>query len=280
MTVRIWQSFSCNNSSSYRLVARFADASTADATAAELRAFFAEHAQEMDALMEQGDFPEQNPGAAQTLANQYGFTWDDVLTWGDEMLEGDEPSVASEDGVLVVYHTYCGGFGGGIPAYLRKRGAREVEDETYQTPTMSVLFPRQAENAALEADLDLLFDQIDDEQREVEPLKTPWPTRWESYGRAAFFRDPKTVGLYFPIAPTDLSAFKTWLAERGVAQASIRLCEYADEDRFVAIGKAKCTACDAALQYLDPRIHDIETPQLACGTCGGLYELATFTRPS
>lgn len=26
----------------------------------------------------------------------------------------------------------------------------------------------------------------------------------------------------------------------------------------------------------DPRIHDIDTPQLVCKPCGGLYEVSTF----
>lgn len=46
---------------------------------------------------------------------------------------------------------------------------------------------------------------------------------------SSFFRDPKTVGLYFPIAPTDIPAMKQWLADRGIEGASIRLCEYGDE---------------------------------------------------
>ena len=84
------------------------------------------------------------------------------------------------------------------------------------------------------------------------------------------------MGLHFPIAPTDLPAFKGWLAEHGIEKASIRLCEYADVDKFGVIAKARCTACDGALEYLDPRLHDIDTEQLACRGCGGLYDLSTF----
>ena len=36
MTIRVWSSYSCNNSSSYRLVARFADAARAKAIGSEL----------------------------------------------------------------------------------------------------------------------------------------------------------------------------------------------------------------------------------------------------
>jgi len=276
MTIKIWQSYSCNNSSSYRLVARFADPNVARETATELAAFFSAHAKQMDVLTEDGDFPEENPAAAQDLAKQYGFSWNEVLSWGDEMLEGDEPSIGTEDKTLVVYHTYCGGFGEAIPAYLKARGAAEVEPEDRHPPTASVLFEAPA-SAALDEDLASMFSQIADRpEREVEPLKTPWETRWESYGRAAFFRDPKTVGMWFPIAPTDLPAFKAWLAEHGVQKASVRLCEYDDEKKFVAIAGAKCSACDGTLQYLDPRLHDIDSEQLACLGCGGMYDLTTF----
>jgi hypothetical protein len=33
-------------------------------------------------------------------------------------------------------------------------------------------------------------------------------------------------------------------------------------------------------QYLDPRIHDIETAQLMCKPCGGLYDVAPFLTPA
>lgn len=281
MSIRVWRSFSCNNSSSYRLIARFRDPAVAAEAAEELRAFFEAHAQEMDAVMEQGDFPDENPETARALAAKYGFSWGDVLTWGDEMLAGDEPSIATEDGVLVVYHTYCGGFGDGIPAYLRARGA-EVGEEDRSPPTVSVLFSSTpGADPELDAQLAEMFAQIDGESRDVEPFEAPWKTRWKSYGTAAFFRDAKTVGLYFPIAPTDLPAFREWLAAHGIERPSIRLCELADEARFVTIAAARCTACHGPLEYLDPRIHDIEHPQLACRTpCGALYELAAFATPA
>jgi hypothetical protein len=278
--VQVWSSFSCNNSSSYRLVARFTDAGKAKDAAAELEAFFSEHAKQMDVVMEDGDFPDENPEAAQELAKKYGFAWKDVLTWGDEMLEGDEPRIATEDQVLVLYHTYCGGFGDGIPLYLKAKGAAEVEKEERDPPTASIVFRYAGGNDALDADLTMLFEQIDEESREVEPLKTPWKTRWESYGRAAFFRDPKTVGLWIPIAPTDLAAMKAWLAERGIDSPSIRLCEYGDEAKFVAIAKARCSACAGPLEYLDPRVHTIESEQLACAKCGGMFDLATLAAPA
>ena len=43
MSIRIWQSYSCNNSSNHRLVARFSEPSVAAETERELRAVLAEH---------------------------------------------------------------------------------------------------------------------------------------------------------------------------------------------------------------------------------------------
>ncbi|MEO8705555.1 MAG: hypothetical protein ABI867_36330 [Kofleriaceae bacterium] len=277
MSIKVWQSFSCNNSSSARLVARFADAATAAETAAELRAFFTQHAQEMDATMETGDFPDENPAAAQALAKQYGFQWVDVLTWGDEMLGGDEPMVETVNEVLVAYHTYCGGGFGDVPKYLQARGGTVIDEGDRGAPSMSVLFAAvPGANPELEADLAMLFGQVSEESREVEPLKTPWPANGECNGTAAFFRDSKSVGLYFPIEPDDYTSVKTWLTKHGITKSSMQVCEDADEAAFVAISAATCSACGNKLDYLDPRIHDIESPQLVCTPCGGLYELATF----
>jgi hypothetical protein len=224
MTIKIWNSYSCNNSSSYRLVARFADASAASSAGDELRAFFGEHAAQMDVLMEDGDLPTESPPAAQEFAKRYGLTWGDhPLTWGDEMLTGDEPSVVAIDEVLVVFHDYCSGFGEGIPGYLKARGAVTVSKEDRRPPHISVLF-RYAKSEQLDADLALLFEQVDDEKHEVEPLKTPWDGR-NAYGRAAFFNDGVTVGMYFPIMPRDLPALRGWLTERGIERSSIRICE-------------------------------------------------------
>ena len=271
MTIKIWNSYSCNNSSSFRLVARFADPETAGAAAAELTSFLAEHAKQMDAAMAEGDFPDESPPAAAELARRYGFTWSSVLGWGDDVQEGDEPSVSAEGPVLVVYHTYCSGFSD-LPAYLRAKGGT-VEPETHRAPPLSALFRNSPE---LELDLAVVFAQPVQPEREVEPFRAPWEIRWESSGQFAYFRDPGAVGLWFPCAPTDLPAVKQWLADHGVAQPSLRWCEYQDETTFVAIAAARCSACASSLEYLDPRIHDIESPQLVCKACGGLYELSTF----
>lgn len=89
------------------------------------------------------------------------------------------------------------------------------------------------------------------------------------------FRDAGTAGLFYNITPDDLPAVRSWLAERGIT-AAIQLCQPEDFALFRALAKVRCSACGGLLQYLDPRIHDIEHPQLQCTPCGGLYELTAF----
>ena len=55
--IQLWRSFSCNNSSSYYLVARFKSADAAEASAVELRAFLAAHGEQSDAMWAAGGDP-------------------------------------------------------------------------------------------------------------------------------------------------------------------------------------------------------------------------------
>ncbi len=278
MTIKIWQSYSCNNSSSFRLVARFADKAAAKSAAKDLDAFFKAHAVEMDAVMEANDYtwPSKWPCSAVEFAKENKFSWGrHVLGWGDEGLTGDEPEIAIEDDVLLVYHSYCGGFGAGVPAYLKARGARKVEREDTDGPIVTVMFAYAGGNKKLDGDLKKLFAQVSEESREIEPLVTPWKGR-DHYGTAAFYRDAHTVAMVFPTEPADLLKIRGWLTKHGITKPSIRLCEYADEEKLVAIAGAKCEACNAALELWHPRLRDVETEQMACLSCGGLYEISTF----
>jgi hypothetical protein len=286
MTIKIWQSYSCNNSSSYRLVARFADHATAQAAATDLDTFFKAYAIEMDALVEANDYtwPDKWPPGAVEFAKKHGFAWGrDILGWGDTGLTEDEPEIAVEDEVLLVFHSYCGGgFGKGVPAYLEVRGATEVERETSGAPVITILFPYAGGNKTLDRELKELFAQIDPEDgeeagsgRDIDDLKTPWKGR-DGYGTAAVYRDAKTVGMVLPFEPRDLPNLRAWLTKRGITKPSIRLCEYADEEKLAAIAGAKCEACAGALELWHPRLRDVETEQMACISCGGMYEIATF----
>lgn len=273
MTVKIWNSYSCNNSSSYRIVARFASPQAAEAVAGELRAFFPVHAAEID---QRDDYSEEPSEAQLAMGAKHGFTWDESLYWGDGGLVGDEPDVFVRDNVLIVQHTYCGGFDD-LTGLLETFGATEADEQDARTVNVSLLFkaPRGT-SPELDADLDGLFEKLgaakSDRYFEVKP---PWADH-EVYGSAAYFRDSSTVGIYLPLDPRDLASLDRWLADRQVDKPSVVIEDRGDLARFDAIAKATCTACSGSLDYLDPRLHDIETPQLVCKPCGGLYEVQTF----
>lgn len=126
-----WNSFSCNNSSDYRLVAKFDDPKTAATMKKELDKFFAKHAEEIDELQQGDDFDyddlfETISEAAKKLGKKYGHTWKEGMTWGDDVLSEDEPGTWVLGDTLVVYHTYMGGYGE-LSKLLVKAGATLLE---------------------------------------------------------------------------------------------------------------------------------------------------------
>jgi hypothetical protein len=269
MTIQIWKSYSCNNSSSYRLVAKFADPARAHEVATELRELFTVHAEEVDQREDYDDAPSD---AQRALGTKYGFDWGEVLAWGDDGLAGDEPDVFVHEAVLIVQHTYCGGLD--LAGFALARGAVTAAQEDRSTVPVSLLF-RPTADPRLDLDLSTMFHDFEARKSERHELKPPWAEH-ESYGQAAWFRDAGATGIHMQIDPRDLAALTAWMSERGVENLSMRIEEREDLMRFEAIAKARCTACRGRLEYLDPRIHDIESPQLVCKPCGGLYELATF----
>lgn len=240
----------------------------------ELTAFFDEHAAEVDAR--EGGF-EDTPSAKQReLGDKYGFAWSGLLYWGTEALAGDQPDVILDDEVLIVLHTYCGGGLGETSTFLERRGATVVEEDSRDVQ-MSLLFrAKPGDNAKLDAELAAIAEQIEDGEGEVEPLEAPWADN-EAYGTAAWFRDPAgTVGLSFPVDPRDIAAVRSWLADHQIDKPVVQIEVKGELQTFAAIAAARCRSCEGALEYLDPRLHDIETPQLVCKPCGGLYELSAF----
>lgn len=267
-TIRIWNAFSPNNSSDFRLVARFADPRAARETAVELVRFLLDHTREV-----RRRWVDSPP--ADELAARYGFAWTSLLEWSTQIGPGDEPEVAIEDEVLVVYHPYCLGFGD-LPVYLQAKGAI-VEEEQTQPPTLSALFRSiRGDNPALDTAIAALIERIYERPDRKQWFRAPWHARDRWNHRAAGFRDAGVVGLWFPVTPQDLPAFRRWLDAHGIEDPVLRWCEHADEALFVTIANARCGSCGGPLDYLDPRLHDIDTPQLVCRPCGGLYELATF----
>ncbi len=254
--IRIWNSYSCNNSSSYRLVARFADPAKATAIAAELA--------ELLSGLDDGD----RHSSLQAMARLYGSDWADG-GWGSEE---DGPHVVVDDALLVVHHDYCLGLGPGIPAYLTEQGAT-VEQEACADLHASLWFRPSSDPRVVE-ELDALIAQEIDAEGSVETFRAPW-VHQHTRGTLAWFRDPGSIGLWFPIDARDLVHLRAWLADRGI-EPILQLEHPEDRSLFTTLARARCTACDGPLEYLDPRLHDIEAPQLVCKPCGGLYDLAAF----
>lgn len=254
--IRVWHSFSCNNSTAYRLVARFPDAHAAAEVAAELTDYFrAQEALGVPRL--------QN--ALVTLSRSYGFEWTEVVRWG-------EPGVLLHDELVIVYHTVSLGMGPGLPAYIADRDG-VAEDERAIGIQISVLAhvdPARAQR--FDEIVAAIAPLLDDEQR-MKPAPPPW-SEVAAWGHASWFRDGGTLGIHLPIRAHELDAFTKWLALDDVV---LRVEDRDDFALFTALAKARCTACDRKLDYLDPRLDDIETAQLLCHTCGGLYDLAAFT---
>ena len=273
MTIRIWNAFSPNNSSSCRLVARFADPRAAREAAVEVAKFFVEHIRE-----NRGQW---NAGPALTeLAAKYGLPAEDILDWSSHLHVDDEPEVATDHGVLVIFHYYCQGFEHLAPV-LRSKGAI-VEAEDYRMPSISVLARSQpGANVELDEALAYVFDHLDHAPARtgmaIPKFRAPWSVHEERFEGGSYFRDAGALGMFLPCEPHTLPMLEQWLADRGIERPSLRWCEYDDEALFRAIAKAQCTACHGPVEYLDPRIHDIETPQFVCRACGGLYDREALT---
>jgi hypothetical protein len=251
MQVRIWQSFSSNNSSNFRLVARFGDATKASEVAAELQAL-------------RGD------GA---LPRAIGFDWDEWFPYGDE----EDPTIAAEGEVLAVYHSYCLGYPEEFTGWLRARGGA-VEPQKHLPPQVSVLFRLPPASDALRHELSKILKPEDPNE------KNPWDSRipgnvempWNERAPSSIFCDGDTAGFSVPIRPMDLPVLKQWLKDRGVSRPTLRLCAYDDTAKFATIAAARCSGCGGSLRYIEPTRFGLDAEQLGCGTCGAMYELSVI----
>lgn len=272
--IKIWQSYSCNNSSSYRLVAKFTDPAAASAAARELEELFAVHAVEIDA---RADYRDEPSDATRAFGERYGFEWNDLMSWGSGGLAGDTPQLYVEDRVLIVLHTYCGGgLGDGVVTFLETLGAPTKTDESSDV-VVSLMFRAPAGTIEhLDDELATMFSQRTEDDVAVSPLRAPWHPDEKAYGDFTYFRDAGTVGLHFPLDARDLDNLKGWLRIRGIDKPVLRIEHPEDLLDFEAIRKARCASCNGTLEYLHPALHDIEAPQLVCRPCGGFYDVSTF----
>lgn len=291
--VEIWQSFSCNNSSSYYLVARFESADQAKASAAELEAFFAAHGEQVDAMWEDDLDPVSTPTeAAKQLAAAHGFEWTGYLMWGDEGLSGDEPHVYVVGDSVLIYHDYCGGFGQAIPGYLTSVGAR-FDPEDRGSPIIAVILtipedPRGREAAAaISAYIGALRDRAALEEGWVfqdADTTPPWgpdateDMEFECGVPYPGWNDGHTIGFALEIPRVrEWESIPAYLDEHGISDYHLTIDEPGVVERFRAIAAATCRECGAApLRFIDATAYDTPDDQLACDSCGGMFEIAAF----
>ena len=294
MEVRVWQSFSCNNSSSFYLVARFDSDGKAAASAAELEAFFAEHARQGDAMWDDDDIdgePWETPTrAAKELGDKHGFKWTDGLTWGDGGLVGDEPEVFAIGDSVVLFHGYCGGFGPDIPSYFAAVGAKTAGEEDWGRPLLALTFAigdsdeaREAA-AAITAYIEAMSECAATEdgwafQSYGVPPWGPGPTEDMEFECGAPFpgwNDGHTVGLVLKITePGEWKTIPDYLEKHGISDHRLTVDQPGIVERFRAIAAATCRECGAApLRFIDARTQDAPDDQLACDSCGGMFPIA------
>lgn len=267
MQVQIWRSFSCNNSSDYRLVARFKDAKAAEAMGAELKKFFSAYAKKMDEHLEEHDydFPDEPIPFFVEFAKKHGVkAKDDPLTWGDEGLQGDEPEVAVAGSTLAIYHTYCGGFGEDLPAILKKAGAKVEDEESRSAPELVCSFSLPAGKAGekLAAELSRFLEQGKKHDQICDfELPPPWDKRqkltYEEGSTVSWASDGKTFAFAMPFAIQGFDALKAYLAKHKCAEVSIAFGDEAAKKAIEKLAKAAqpknaVTAAPAAAA-IDPK---------------------------
>lgn len=257
--IRIWRSFSCNNSSASLLVARFDEPRSAQAASRELTDFLAAYAIEGDASPIDIDLADEPPMTAQRFAASHGFAWRGGLTWSGGVLTDHEPRVVVEGATLVIHHGYCSGLTDNLTPYLAARGAHEITSGRILMIAVTVLFAYRGGNRALDDEL----------------------AAWSADG-VTIYRDRRTVGVHRSLDPSELPLLRARLAHHDIAQIAVRICEPADQAMLAALATATCWSCGGALELWHPLLHDIAQPEVACTACGGMFDLATIcdTRPA
>ncbi len=285
MEVHVWRSFSSNNSSAYRLVARFESEEQAAAAKPELLAFIEAHAKEVDET-ENWDDP---TAAQQALAKKHGYTLrrNAILSWGDEGLGGDEPELAVSGKTLVMYHSYCGGLQEGFGPYLQAVGAKVLEEER-EAPEVAVFLtlPEGARGTKLREALDAYFAQRESGASLDEWRQAPWVSGGRHrvpYAEAEdvlYYCDGQRLGFQLPLELRGLDALTTYLKESGAPDYRLLLCDDELKQKLTVLSQTRrCPECNAtSLRYLPAASERLEEDQLLCEGCGGMFTLASAAR--
>lgn len=283
MEIRVFGSFSCNNSTSFRIIARFESEGAAEAVANELESFFLEarplaarrKRRQTTPLTTSSSFPITE--AIDALAAEHGFDWSGMLSAYDD----DDLELVTEGKTLLLYHHYCLGLGSDLPAYLIARGGQGVHTRSGDPP-VAVFFRRtESTDASFVERFAAFFDELARVPAGNErKLGQPWverkpgqPIYWGSSAAAAYFDDGRTVGFTLTLTASQIIALKEHLQAEAVEGLTIRIAEGGDLDRIRALQDARCAHCGHALLYVDRNEHDLLRDQLACESCGGMFEL-------
>lgn len=279
MQVSIWSSYSCNNSSDYRLVARFEDATVAARVGEEVREFLSAYADEFDRLTEENDYtiPDEPIPVALAFADRLGFEWDgaDLLTWGDEGLACNVPDVAVAGGTVALYHDYCGGFTVNLVRALEARGAK-VEPEDSAPPDLSVrlVLPKGEAGERMASELATFLAQgaVHEHMGDF-TVPPPWGEQrlMGDGSEIVWFREGERFAFKMPFNIAGFPALKAYLAASGATEVDVRLCDERelayfdmketldDLDRRVAsggIGDA-LDLTDKRLRFIPPRVFEL-----------------------
>lgn len=255
MQVYEWRSFSCNNSSDHRLVARFSSADKAEAAAKELKAFFKKHAKEIDRRVdEDDDFDayENVSSTAQAMAEKYGFQWKSALFWGDEGLEGDEPQVKAIGESVALYHTYCSGYGSDVTNLIKALGGtidREKEDR--EPPLLLARFrlPPGYAGEKFAAELSAFFGQSKTEKHLSDWKEGPLGSfEYGSAENVTWLSDGEQFSFVIPTSPMMFDDVKKALSKRKVGELELKI----GTDQDVKNLKKEATKAQKTAAKLDP----------------------------
>jgi len=241
MEIRVWRSFSCNNSNSYYLVGRFASAAAAQEAAASLP-------EQFEALDELEETP-----------------------W----MEGEHPDYWVEGSTVVVYHGYCGGLHD-----VHLPGALSTDLEDSSAPMLAVLALADGERGKeLIAQLSAYFAQGTTTPGTDDWNMAPWgeELRYSIFGTdSLWWTDGSALAFRVPF-DWEPARVRGYLERAGAKSIVIELCDepLSSAIRTLVDSKNLCPECKSDQVKLVGFEAGIEEAQLVCSGCGGMFTLAT-----
>ena len=230
MKIYEWNSYSCNNSSDIRLVAKFKSEQKAQQMFEELTFFLEEHAVEYDKKRDDGIFvyPGEATEVAKRFGQKYNHEWTQPMLWGDDRLEGDEPEVGVLNNSLILHHTYTSSFGSDLGQVFKNAGATEVA-QYGGAPIIFVEAIFKEENN-LERELVDLFEQR--HHTDIDGWKFPWELKDElrCENDLSFVNEITKCSFILNLPVTEFSGLKTYL-KHNAKSFSMRLASPEDIEK-------------------------------------------------